>query len=71
MEKLAGNVACGADSASRQRGMEGERWKGVTCGGQGTSPALPGHSYYEAAADPTFVQIEAARRRFRGHTLGG
>ena len=27
------------------------------------------NSYYEAAADPTFVQIEAARRRFRGQYL--
>ena len=27
------------------------------------------HSYYEAVADPTFVQIEAARRRFRGQYL--
>ena len=29
MEKLAGSVACGAGCASRQRGIEGERWKGV------------------------------------------
>jgi hypothetical protein len=27
------------------------------------------NSYYEAAADPGFVQIEAARRRFRGQYL--
>jgi hypothetical protein len=27
------------------------------------------NSYYEAAADPTFVQIEAARRHFRGQYL--
>ncbi|MGO8960609.1 MAG: hypothetical protein ACLQFR_25015 [Streptosporangiaceae bacterium] len=29
----------------------------------------PENSYYEAAADPSFVQIEAARRRFRGQYL--
>ena len=27
------------------------------------------NSYYEAAADPSFVQLEAARRRFRGQYL--
>jgi hypothetical protein len=27
------------------------------------------NSYHEAAADPSFVQIEAARRRFRGQYL--
>ena len=27
------------------------------------------NSYYEAAADPTFVQVEAARRRIRGQYL--
>lgn len=27
------------------------------------------NSYYEAAADPSFVQMEAARRRFRGQYL--
>ena len=27
------------------------------------------NSYYETAAHPTFVQIEAARRRFRGQYL--
>jgi hypothetical protein len=26
-------------------------------------------SYYEAAADPSFVAVEAARRRFRGQYL--
>jgi hypothetical protein len=29
----------------------------------------PENSYYEAAAHPSFVQIEAARRRFRGQCL--
>jgi hypothetical protein len=27
------------------------------------------NSYYEAAADPSFVAVEAARRRFRGQYL--
>jgi hypothetical protein len=27
------------------------------------------NSYYEAAADPSFVKIETARRRFRGQYL--
>lgn len=27
------------------------------------------NSYYEAAADPSFVHIEATRRRFRGQYL--
>jgi hypothetical protein len=27
------------------------------------------NSYYEAAADPSFVRIETARRRFRGQYL--